>query len=177
MSTCEIIAFKDGKPDVSMELRNAWGGSAFIWSCLYDKYIKDPAKPYDSWITNDSKQLWDLAKRPDIPMFMRAVHASTFDRAIVRRDDLPKFSAHLREFAAYFPAGDKVSHLLQYADFVDAHLDVEAIGFHGTSVSENLWYDWDEEAEESVPYDLATRTDHLDAYEYVNRFTEATNQA
>ncbi len=50
MSYCAIIPFKDGKPESRVEFRNAWGGAAYIWDCLFKKHLKDPAIPHDSWL-------------------------------------------------------------------------------------------------------------------------------
>lgn len=180
MSYCEVISFKNGKPDDSLECRNAWGGAAFIWTKLYDKYLKDPHKQYDSWLSGGlagetDRRLWDLYKRRDIPRFLRAVHVSTFDRAIVARENLKQFASDLREFVKYFGTGDSVCHLTTWADWIDAHPDIEAVGFYGTSVSENLWYDYDEEKDESIPYDLNTGDKHLEVYELLDEVDAACN--
>jgi len=39
-----------------------------------------------------------------------------------------------------------------------------AIGFYGMSVSENLWYQWDEESESDIPYNLETGSKHWDIF-------------
>ena len=172
MSHCEIIAFKDGKPDESLGCSNAWGGSAYVWDCLYNKYLKDPRKEYDSWLNaglagGSDRRLWDLAKRDDLPSFMRSVHASTFDRAIVSRENFKQFAADLREFVAFFGRGERVVHLETFAKFIDEHPEAEAVGFYGTSVSENLWYSYDGDKDESVPYDLSTGESHFEVYEFL----------
>lgn len=169
MSTCSIIYFRDGLPAEETDYRNAWGGSAKIWSDLFDAYLKDPRKEYDNWLTRcdgTDTSLWDLAKRKDLPAFERAVHASTFDLAIIRHEHFQQFAAHLREFVSKYPAGEKVSHLSAWADAIESS-DAEAIGFHGTSVSENLWFDYDSETEESIPYNLNTGDKHFEVYDWL----------
>jgi hypothetical protein len=171
MSYCEIIAFKDGKPSEALESRNAWGGAAYVWSCLFDKYLKDPNNQYDTWLSERGQgRLWDLAKKKEIPAFMRAVHASTFDYALVLPKNFQRFIDDLREFARYFGTNGKVCHLETWATFIDQHRDAEAIGFYGTSVGENLWFTWDEGKEESVPYDLASGDKHFDVYDELARY-------
>jgi hypothetical protein len=179
VSYCEVIGFKNGVPGESKEFRNAWGGAAYIWDALYEKYLKDPSKPYDSWLGStgrDDRRLWDLARREDIPEFMRAVHVSTFDHAIVRAENLPKFCGHLREFAQHFGKerghGAVVCHLPGWADYIETLADVEAVGFYGTSCGENLWRGWDGEKDEPVPYDLGKRTDHYDVYDFLTTIRE-----
>jgi hypothetical protein len=141
MSYCQIITFKDGKPSGGIEYRNAWGGAARIWDALFKAYV--PKKhEYDLWLVNNGndKRLWDLATRPDLPMFERAVHASTFDHFYVRRENFTRFCADLRAFDAKYPVnGHTVNHLPAWADAIEK-LDAEAVGFYGTSVSENPWY-------------------------------------
>lgn len=175
MSYCSLIYFRDGKPFAESEYRNAWGGAAKIWSDLFDAYLKRPSVPYDNWLTrcagNDSS-LWDLAKRRDLPMFERSVHASTFDRAIIRREHFQQFVAHLRDFVSKYPAGDKVCHLLAWADAIESS-DAEAVGFYGTSCSCNPWYRFDEENDESIPYDLTTGDQHFEVYDWIESLESA----
>jgi hypothetical protein len=170
MSYCELIEFKDSKPDRAHEFGNSHGGAARIWTALFEKYLKNPAKPYDSWLTRGmdpaNRDLWDLAKREDLPLFERAVHVATFDNAIVGREHFAEFAGHLREFDAAYPCPGCVNHLPQWADVV-ANSTAEAIGFYMMSVGDNPWYEWDEETEDSVAYDLATGKKHFEVYEYL----------
>jgi hypothetical protein len=178
MSRCQLIEFRNSKPANAFEFSNSWGGAARIWSALFDRYLKDPRKEYDSWLSRavgSDRSLWDLAKREDLPLFERAVHASTFDRAIVKRENFALLAQHLREFASKYPP-QGVCHLNAWADRIEAS-HAEAIGFYGTSVSENLWYDWDEEKDESVPYDLASRDEHFEVYEFLADSTVAAESA
>ena len=170
MSYCQIIAFRDGKPAEGVEYGNSWGGAAFIWTSVYDKYLFDPKKEYDSWLYDISRgktRLWDLAKREDLAMYVRAVHASTFDRAIIRQENFKRYAEGLRKFVDTFHDDKSVCHLKAWADFVEKS-DAEAIGFYGTSTSDNLWFEWDEEKEESIPYDLNTENNHFEVYEWLD---------
>lgn len=170
MSQCAIIFFENGKPGHEEEFSNAWGGAARIWTSLYDKYLKDPLVEWDSWLGASSKgptKLWELAENEDLEMFERSVHASTFDYAIVRKENFARFAKDLRDFVHLYPPGKSVCHLLQWADAIESS-DVEAVGFHGTSVSGNLWYRWDDEKDEEVPYDLEAGDKHFEIYEWLN---------
>lgn len=152
MSYCQIIPFAEGLPQSGIEFRNAWGGAARIWSALFDAYLKNPAIPYHNWMGN-SDDLWELAKREDLPVFERAVHASTFDHAYISRENFGRFAADLRQFAEKYPVPGAVDHLVPWADWIEGS-DAEAVGFHGTSVAENPWWVWDEEKDESTPTPL-----------------------
>lgn len=170
MSYCQIIFFKDGIPNESLEFQNAWGGAARIWSSLFTRYLKDPYKEYDTWVTCKHDGLWKLARRSDLPLFERAVHASTFDLAYVRRCHFPKFSDHLREFVKTYPIVGSVDHLSAWADVIDK-TEAEAIGFRATSVSENLWSKYDEDKDEETPVPLSKG---FEVYEWIQFMTDST---
>lgn len=174
MSYCEIISFKDGVPGESVEYRNSHGGAAFVWNALFDTYLKDPAIEYDSWMMramDSDRSLWDLAKREDLPMYERAVHAATFDRAIVRAEHFKQFALDLRAFVERHRNEERVCHLLEWAAFVES-CNGEAVGFYGMSVSDNLWYEWvvdkdNEDEGESIPYNLNTGDKHFEVYDFL----------
>lgn len=163
MSTCSIIVFRGGKADGEEEFKNSWGGSAAVWNALYNMYVKDHAKEYDSWMMGNIKGLWDLAKNKSLPMFERAVLFLTFDNATVAKENFAQIATHLREFSAKHSVAGNVNHLPAWADFIEI-CDCEAIGIHATSVNENPWFDWSEEKGEYVPYDMATGTKHYEIY-------------
>ena len=169
MSYCEIIMFENGKPGDTVQYGNAWGGAAYIWTILFDKYLKDPDVEYDSWLTRgitglDGIQcLWDLTKREDLLPFERAVHASTFDYAIVLRKNFKQFAEHLREFVAAYPTKG-VCHLIQWAEMIES-CEAEAIGFYGTSCGDNSWCKYQDD--EVILYDLNSQDDHFDIYDDV----------
>ncbi len=156
MSYCAIIVFKDGVASGSIEFRNAWGGAARIWDALFEKYLKNPAIPYHSWISCDQQSLWDLAKREKLLPFERAVHASTFDLAYIRRANFGRFCGDLLLFDAAYPCiGSTANHLPAWVDAI-MELKAEAVGFHGTSVAENPWRKYDEDKDETIPIPLCS---------------------
>jgi hypothetical protein len=173
VSYCAIVTFRDGKPAEYEEFRNSWGGAAYVWDALFNRYLRE--SEYDSWMSR-TQQLWDLSNSAEVPRERRAVLLSTFDYALVMRADFAQFASDLRAFRRDFgivrpnkgiggwKSYEVVCHLDGWAAFVES-LDAEAVGFYGTSVGENLWYSYDEETEESVPYDMATGTKHWSVYE------------
>lgn len=140
MSYCKLIIFKDGKASDGVEYRNAWGGSARIWDSLFKAHVPKKSE-YDSWVSNpNDRRLWDLALREDLPMFERAVHAFTFDLFYVRNENFRRLAGDLLAFVEEYPAGECVDHLPAWAQWLVENIGVEAVGLHGTSVSENVWY-------------------------------------
>ena len=173
MSYCEIITFRNGLPSRSIEFKNSWGGSARIWSALFNTYLKNPAVPYQSWLSDMGQSLWPLAERADLPMFERAVLAATFDVAYVRRENFPRLVADLRAFAGKYPVqGNQLDHLPAWADTIEK-LDVEAMAFRGTSVADNPWWAYDEQKDEEIPRSLS---EGFEVYDWLNQLQESTNQ-
>lgn len=162
MSYCQLIEFRDGKPEIFHEFRNAHLGAALIWTCLYDRYLK--SRPFDSWLM-DSDKLWKLPKDRRLSQYERAVLAQTFDRALVGKDNFDQHAKNLRMFAGMYPDAS-CGHLVPWAA-VFKESGADYIGGYQTSVSEDPWSEWNEEAGESRPYDLNERSDHFDVYEWL----------
>jgi hypothetical protein len=171
MSSCEILFFKNGKPKKSIKFRNAWGGASFIWTAMYDKYLKNPETPYDTWLCkgDGAGGLWDLWKNRDIPFNLRVVHVSTFDYAIVRQEHFTQFAADLEQFLIFFGKQDKVCHLPGWAKAIRENLNFEAVGFYHTSVSDNPWIGWDSKKDAPLPYNLKKGDKHFEVYDEMEK--------
>lgn len=180
MSYTALIPFVDGKPQRSIEFRNAWGGCARIWDALFKAYV--PKKhEYDSWVSNpEDRRLWDLAKREDLPLFERAVHAFTFDHFYVRNEHFGRLANDLRLFVEKYPAGERVDHLPAWAKWLDENSSVEAVGLYGTSVGENIWYrakscpHYGNETDETEPVPMAEGTE---VYDWLDSLKDAVTNA
>jgi hypothetical protein len=169
MSYCEIIAFRDGIPAESKEFGNAHGGAAFVWDALYQRYLANPFDPFGHYL-KDAQKLWNLVRDPRLSLAERIVHASTFDRAIVRSDSFSEYARALREFEQHHHNPGLVCHLLGWAEFVEGCGDAEAIGFYQMSVSENLWFTYTDD--DVIPYNIRRNDNeirignpHFDVYE------------
>jgi hypothetical protein len=139
MSYTALIIFKKGKASKQVEYGNAWGGAARIWDALFKAHVPKKSE-YDSWVTCRDNRLWELADRKDLSDYERAVHAFTFDHFYVRSENFKRLVADLRAFVEKYPAGQCVDHLPAWAQWLDENPSIEAVGLHGTSVSENPWY-------------------------------------
>jgi hypothetical protein len=170
MSHTTLYEFRDGLPKAAAEYKNAWGSAAFVWTAMYDRYLKDPLDEYDSWLVSASKPdcpLWDLPRsdKASLQLFERAVLASTFDRAIVIRRNFELFATHLRKFVAEYRKADGACHLLDWADFVSISV-ADAIGFHQTSGGDDPWFEIGE-AGELVPYNIRNGRNHFEVYAWL----------
>ena len=169
MSYCQIVRFgADGKMrEEGPEFRNAWGGAARIWGSLFDAYLKNGE--HDSWMRRQ-QDLWALQDDARLDESERRVLLSTFDRAIIRRDNFAAFAADLRSFVAKHPVPeDSIDHLKAWATWIENSEDA-AIGFYGTSVAENPFFSTPtcptcgQDTAGSVPYDLASGASHFDVF-------------
>ena len=179
MSRCSIIVFEDGIGSLEKQYSNSWGGAAYIWNCLYDRYLKRPDRPYDSWLMafkeNDNR-LWNMIEEEKYPIFIRAVLASTFDYAIIRNKNFKTYAKHLEEFVKDFPPNGVYCHLADWANFIK-DCEYEAIGFHTTSVADNLWLHYDEETDDSIFYNIDSGDKHFEVYERFGSLNEEIKNA
>lgn len=166
MSRCSLIEF-NGNVQTVHEFSNSWGGAARIWQTIYDKHVVK-SHEYDGWMSNP-KKLWALARNAGVPAHQRAVLASTFDYAVVKRADFQRFASDLREFNGKPPCHpDAVNHLPAWADLVEKST-ADCIGFMGTSVSGSLWdvYEPSERDDDDGtyrPYDFDKDSKAFDVY-------------
>ena len=180
MSYCEIKRFDNDVVSDAREFRNSWGGHAMVWTRCYDRYLKDPKKDFDCWgnAGEGDRRLWDLPKRIDLPDFVRAVLVSTFDHAIVHKEHFERFRHHLRQFVEFFGTQGGVCHLIGYVEFIEANMDAQAIGFHGTSVCSDPWLEHpaaseDDDDPDLVPYNLASGKKHFETYDGIAKWDAA----
>jgi len=172
MSYTTLIGIgKDGTPRTYEEYRNAWGGAAYIWTSLIDAYLvgRGGATSLGAMMCQDEnmngmKPLWELGKDLRVPENFRFILLSTFDRAMVRASDFNRLADAMDEFVRTFPPGDRACSLPAQAQTLRQMAlsgEWRAACWHQTSVSENPWIGWDEEKDESIPYNIDTGEDHF----------------
>ena len=189
MSYTEIYGFgKDGNAGGLEDVKNAWRGAMAIWGILEDKYLEPLPRPM--WMSeedykergysrtcqppsfsdnapNPLKPVWDLWNDEKVSRTDKIVLGTTFDRAIVMR-------ANIEETAKAFEEFEGETSLKEQAKILHEALEDEdniAIGWNQTSVCGDTWsnYNYDEEKEESIPYNLYKQTDHFDMFEELNQ--------
>lgn len=155
MSSCEIYAVKtNGEVSYYDRAKNAWGGAMHIWQTLAKKHIGDGFSFFA-----DMKPVWNLADNESVPMHERIVLASTFDKAIAKKDFLPTLIEAFEEFAAEFPTPTLEKEIEILKTMQD---DPEVIGvcWNQTSVNGDPWSVYDEDNDDSIPYNINTNDDH-----------------
>lgn len=170
MSYTEIVAFKNGKACDVKEIQNAWRGAMSVWMLMDESHLPpyyaswDPAKKVSRASAmmdpNAMKQVWELANNENVPIDERLVMGTTFDKALVKRENLTRLIEAFKNFDKTYP--DKSS-MLEQSEILESFLEdeeIDVVGWNQTSVSENPWFTWNEDKEEYVPYDINTMEEH-----------------
>ena len=178
MSYTQLIFFKNRVADSAIEYQNSWGGTAMIWTVLFDRYCTKKHQ-YDGWHDQESaKQLWALTSNKDIPLSYRAALAFTYDNAYVSKKNKERFIQDLNKFREdfKFETLGKVNHLKTWIKDIEEHLKDEYtdIALYSTSVCENPWMPWDSENEEGLFVNLEENEDnkYWEIYEELDNESE-----
>ena len=186
MSYTEIYAFNQaGNAYLYGEVKNAWAGAVAVWRILEERYLP----PYiPKWVKEtswyhpdlsfaeisshlgyaptrlspycDQSEIWNLGQNSDVAIEDRIVLYTTYDKPLVKKEDLPKVIDAFRRF-------DGQTNLSAQADILEKAYndpDVIAIGWNQTSISADHWGNYggyDEVNDCSIPYNCLTGTDHF----------------
>ncbi len=161
MSQAILVEFRNGIAEDCTAFQNSYGGAVRIWDSIWKKY-GTPKDKYDSWMNAaDDGRLWKLWNEYECE-FSKAeemVYLFTCDFILVAKEDFQSLALALREFVLEHPAEGVVCHLNAWADMIESST-ADAIGLHATTVTENPWCKWDEEKDESIPYDFTKGNKH-----------------
>ena len=188
MSCTQIFAFRpNGDAYLYGEIANAWGGAMAVWSALERKYLPQYIPEYvkscywyyhgipidniekslgylPSRLTSGSAELqneiWELGQNPKVAMKDRIVLYTTYNNALVQKEDLPKVIDAFRKFEG------QTSLPAQACILEKAYNDPEvtAIGWNQTSVSADNWGNfggYDEENNCEIPYNYVIGERHF----------------
>lgn len=181
---------KDGYAYLYSETRNAWRGGMAIWQLLEERhlpvYVPEWVKKqywYRPGMTREElkkhmgfsptrcardlgtkrdplQDIWELQHDKNIPLHERICLYTTFDEALVKRENIPIVIDAFRKF------GGETS-LPEQADILEKMLsepDIIAVGWNQTSVSADSWDtlgEYDEENDENKPYNCLTGKEHF----------------
>ena len=162
MSYCELLAFKKGGYDVVAEYKNAHGWAAYVWNALFDRYVTKETQ-YDSWMQKPER-VWDLWKGDRLQDYEKFVLLATFDRFMIKIEDMVKAADHFFRFSLAYHNPKAVCHLDEMAkEFVNLSKqsgDYVSVGFYGMSCGENPWLDYNGETDEETRYDVTVGKRH-----------------
>ena len=181
MSYTELYKFKkDGNAESLGEIKNALRGAMLVWGILDKRYLEPLPKP--TWMSqqdynergysrcsamfdpNAMKEIWGIAKREEVSRVDKIVLSTTFDRVIVKRENIEETIKAFRDF-------EGETSLKEQADILEEALkdkDLIAVAWNQTSVNGDTWTnfgDYNEETEEYESYNILTDNDHWELFE------------
>ncbi len=157
MSYVEIYSVKpNGEVVGAFEVRNAMAGALFIWEHLREKYGVGSAFNYDP--------LWKLFTDDRMDLADKIVLGLTFDKVIIKRENLPPTVHALQKFISIHSTPTLVGIVDALAKLAE---DPECMGvcFNHTSVAASYWEKWDEETDQGRHYDLNADPGHWFLYD------------
>ena len=163
MSCTEIFAFDiAGNAHEYCDIRNAWRGAMAVWRKMEEEYLP-PKIFYGQKISRlmglnpkDADEIWDLFSNTKVPEHERIVLGTTFDKCLVRKEDIPKVIEAFRKF------GGETS-LPEQADVLEKLLGDDnciAVGWNQNSVCDSFWIKYNEETDTYYPYNFLAMNEH-----------------
>lgn len=189
MSQTEIVAFNKGGEAIHFgNVENAFRGAMAIWKKLEEKYLDTyrpnylPAhipvekieeylgfKPSRTGAMDEQamKEIWSLYSREEVSIADKIVLGTTFDRALVKRENFEEVIAAFLSFEGETSLKEQAEQLKEML------LDetIIAAGWNQTSVTQNQWTcaDYDEENDVEVPYNCLKNTNHFWLFDDINK--------
>ncbi len=162
MSHTTIYAIsKCGVPRYYEEFANSHGSAPMIWQALCKAWLGMSEREYYG---RRLDELWPLADDISKPESERVVLQSTFDRAVVMRDDMLRLADAFDAFAEKYAKPGYVCSLPEQARVLR---EMHAQGFIGacwnqTSVNGDVfWFPWNSERDRPArPYNVLKRNEH-----------------
>lgn len=165
MSSTEIFGFnKQGEAYFYDEVKNSWRGGMAIWRILEEKYLPPYMFGFSPSRCSGSNveamgEIWDLVLNENVTETDKICLATTFDKSLVKKEDIPKIVKAFREF-------DGETSLKEQADILEEMYQDEdciAVGWNQTSVNGDNWCTkggYDEEEDDCIPYNCLTMEEH-----------------
>jgi len=149
---------QDGSVKEHQQFGNAFRGAMLIWTWLAKKYI--PGEPFFMMMMTDSQPLWDLATSDKVKDAYRIVHANTFDRVAIKRENFPRLIKAMKIFAEDCPDPGHIPAQIEALEALQDKEDVMAVGWNQTSVTQSHWGTRYDDDDNETPFNLAESTDH-----------------
>lgn len=196
MSYTTIFSFdKTGVASEAAIIENAWRGGMAIWSEMEERhlppyipeYVKPcnwyrPGMPYEELVSKNgfrptrlspsiggqtaAQDIFDLTDDPSVSRNERIVLYTTFDKVLVKQEDLPAVIEAFRSFGGTTSLpeqSDVLERLLQDGDCI-------AVGWDQNSVYGGNWaaYQHNNETGEDIPYNCLTQSEHQWLFDALN---------
>lgn len=146
MSSTTVLAIAPGQRPVDLlELRNGHGWSPSIWSRL----LEHNGHQRNAWIHDLGAldPIWQAIET--LPEWQQAPLVLTLDTGVIPFQAYEWAAENLDEFDKRLPAPEgHVNHVHAVAELLRSKPEAPLVGVYGTSVSENPFDPWDEEADD-----------------------------
>lgn len=149
---------ESGEIELAGEFHNSHRGAMLVWMLMSEAYLHRPFS-----LSNDvqsAKPTWNLWKNPDVRLSDRIVMASTFDKIMVKRENIPRLVQAIEDYSRRFDPGT----LLKQACILKELASDEtcfAVCWNQTSVCADAWYvPGETDDEEWRPFDLSRDHDY-----------------
>lgn len=167
MSRTELY-FVDQAGDVWLhsEYQNSWRGAMLVWMAMARHYLGGEPGFNIGGLSKSLQPVWDLFKDTRLPVEMRIVLGSTFDKVMVRKENLPRLITAIRAFERI--TGDGGNLVLQIPAFEALYLedDCTAVCWNQTSVCHSPWEIPDDSADDGVrSYNINRDKEHWFLFE------------
>ena len=136
----------DGQVAGAYEVRNAMAGALYIWECLREKYGVGSALNYDP--------LWKLFTDDRMDLADKIAMGLTFDRVIIRRENLPPTIHVLQRFVSSLDGTPTLVGIIDALKKLAQDQECVGVCFNHTSVAESYWEKRDEGTDGGRRYDL-----------------------
>lgn len=130
----------------------------YIWEGISQRWLGKSVNEY--LYTPKEDQVWNLWRKPSIPLSHRAVLMMTFGRAYIVKADFARAIIDLEAFQRDFPAGKSVEHTWEGIRSLIARVQYPALGFYVHPLTENPFEGtWDKGTQSYRPFDWTTAYD------------------
>jgi len=157
--TTLFLVPESGPIQAFSEFRNAFRGGYLVWDNMAKRYLGQDASMY--MIKNNMQPVWDIHANLSVPEAHRIVMMSTFDKVMVRKDNLERLAIAFEQYSQDF---DDPGHIPSEATALRELMDNEgcyAVCWQQTSVSADDWVVMlDDGSDERRPYDVSLDNEH-----------------
>lgn len=148
----------EGDVELLGDAKNNHGFAPLVWHKLIEQY-KVPTKGTRYWDDDYYQPLWSLLGTGKLERLDDILLGATFDRVWIGRALVPELIESMRIFdQRHIVPNNLVRTISEAADvlakWLTAYPDDRGIAFNMCSATESFWMVWDEENEESRPYNI-----------------------
>jgi hypothetical protein len=150
-----------GEVSTLAEIDNAWRGAMFVWTKLGERYLPESqTDPYWTPLKNDGQPIWDLFKDPRLHNEEKIVLGSTFDRVMIKRENISRVCWAYSQFAQWYPGNNSLMEQWGVLNKAKNDPEIFAVFWTQTSVASDIWYVFEPDKDEYRRYDITRDIGH-----------------